>query len=196
MFDIRRIRDNPEAFDAAMARRGLDPQSPALLEIDAQRREIQTEMQSLQQERNEKSKAIGEIKKSGGDAQDAMNEVAAIKTRLTEMEETERGLAERLQTELASLPNILSDDVPDGKDENDNLEVRKVGEPKTKNSSALQHFEIGEALDMMDFETAAKLSGSRFVLLHSDLAKLERALTQFMLDLHTTEHGYTEVSPP
>lgn len=196
MFDIRSIRENPEAFDAAMARRNLGPQSSALLEIDEQRREVQTHMQSLQQERNEKSKQIGDIKKSGGDAQDIMDEVAGIKARIAEMEETERGLAERLQGELASLPNILSDDVPDGKDENDNFEVRKVGEPKTKNSSALQHFEIGEALDMMDFETAAKLSGSRFVLLHSDLAKLERALTQFMLDLHTTEHGYTEVSPP
>lgn len=194
MHDLRAIRENPAAFDAAMKRRKLDPQSPAILKLDEERRAIQTELQKLQAERNEKSKEIGEIKKSGGDAQKAMDHVAAIKTNMTELEEKEKTVAEALNQHLASLPNILFDDVADGKDENDNVEVRRVGE--TRKAAIPDHSDIGENLGMMDFETAAKISGSRFVLMHSDLARLERALGQFMLDTHTTEHGYTEVSGP
>lgn len=196
MHDIKFIRDNAKAFDAAMARRKLEPQSPDILKMDEERRAVQTELQKIQAERNAKSQKIGEIKKSGGDAQSVMDEVAAMKTRMTELEEKERTLGEALTLQLSSLPNILSDETPDGKDENDNVEVRRVGVPKVKKSDAKDHSDIGEALGMMDFETAAKLSGSRFVLMHSGLARLERALAQFMLDTHTSEHGYTEVSPP
>lgn len=196
MHDIKFIRDNAKVFDAAMARRNLAPQSPGILKLDEERRAVQTELQKIQAERNAKSQKIGEIKKSGGDAQSVMDEVAAMKTRMAELEEKDRTLGEALTLQLSSLPNILSDETPDGKDENDNVEVRRVGTPKVKKSDAKDHSDIGEALGMMDFEAAAKIAGSRFVLMHSGLARLERALAQFMLDTHTSEHGYTEVSPP
>lgn len=198
MFDLKYIRENPQDFDAAMARRGLEAQSPAILKLDEERRAIQTELQTVQQARNEKSKEIGQIKSQGGDAQAIMDEVAGLKDKMAEMEEKERAVGDELKTLLSSLPNIMKDDVPDGKDEDDNVEVRVWGEPKNPNGAnrALEHYEIGEALGMMDFETAAKLSGSRFVLLSGPLARLERALAQFMLDTHTSEHGLTEVSPP
>ena len=195
MFDIKAIRENPEAFDAAMKRRGFDDaQSPAILKLDEERRAILTELQTVQNERNEKSKQIGEIKKSGGDAQAIMDEVSALKDTMAEMEERERTLGESLKQHLAGLPNILDADVPDGANEDENVELRKWGEPKS--DKVPEHFEIGEALGMMDFETAAKMSGSRFTLLSGPLARLERALAQFFLDTHTGEHGYTEVSPP
>jgi len=200
MFDIRAIRENPEDFDAAMARRGLEAQSPALLKIDEEFRGIQTELQSVQAERNEKSKKIGDIKREGGDAQAIMDEVAALKDKMGELEERERTLSEELNQHLAALPNILAEDVPDGANEEDNVEVRKYDDaerpPVEGKNGAAEHFEIGEALGMMDFETAAKMSGARFVILSGALARLERALGQFMLDLHTGEHGYTEVMPP
>lgn len=194
MHDIRAIRDNPQDFDAAMARRDLAPQSIAILDLDERRRAVQTDLQLVQQERNEKSKEIGKIKGQGGNADAMMAEVASLKTKIAEMEEQDRALGEELKTILAGLPNILGDDVPDGADESDNVEIRKWGTPKTE--KVPEHFEIGETLGMMDFETAAKLSGSRFVLMHSALARMERALAQFFLDTHTHEHGYTEVSPP
>jgi len=198
MFDIKEIRQSPEKFDAAMARRGLGPQSADILKIDEERRSVQTELQQIQQERNEKSKEIGKIKASGGDAQGIMDEVSALKNQMSDLEERERTLGESLNQHLAGLPNILAEDVPDGDDEDENVELRKVGEPKNPNGDqqALEHFEIGENLGMMDFETAAKMSGSRFTLLSGPLARLERALAQFFLDTHTGEHGYTEVSPP
>lgn len=198
MFDIRMIRENPVDFDSAMARRGLAPQSPDILKIDEERRGVQTELQVLQNARNEKSKEIGEIKKSGGDAQAIMDAVSALKNQIADMEERERTLAEAINQHLASLPNILAEDVPDGADEDENVEVRSWGEPKNPNGAnqVPEHFEIGENLGMMDFETAVKLSGSRFVLLSNQLARLERALAQFFLDTHTGEHGYTEMSPP
>ncbi len=196
MHDLRAIRENPAAFDAAMKRRKLEPQSPAILKLDEERRAVQTELQRLQAARNDKSKQIGEVKKSGGDAQALMDEVSALKNQMTDLEEKERTIGESLNLHLSSLPNILFDEVPDGKDENDNVEVRKVGEPKKLNSKTPEHFDIGEKLGMMDFETAARMSGSRFVLMQSHLARMERALAQLMLDTHTTEHGYTEVSPP
>lgn len=196
MHDIKAIRQDPAAFDKAMARRKLPQQSTALLKLDEERRSVQTELQSLQSERNEKSKQIGAIKGKGGDASALMDEVNALKNRMTELEERDRTLAEALNQHLASLPNVQALDIPDGDDEDHNVEVRKVGEPKRQNEKIPDHSEIGEKLGMMDFETAAKMSGSRFVLMHSGLARLERALAQFMLDTHTTEHGYTEVSPP
>ena len=195
MHDIRAIREEPETFDRNWARRGLKPQTPAILEMDEKRRAVQTEMQALQQQRNEKSKEIGVIKAKKGDAQALMDEVARMKNRLTELEQEETTLAEALNLHLAGLPNLLDDDVPQGADESANREVRKWGEPSRRND-APDHVAIGEALGMMDFETAAKMSGARFVLMHSGLARLERALAQFMLDTHTKEHGYIEVSPP
>lgn len=196
MHDIAAIRKDPAVYDKNWARRGLSPQTPDILKLDTDRRAVQTEMQELQNLRNTKSKDIGAIKAKGGDATAIMNEVASLKDRMAELEQREATLAEALNQHLASLPNLLDDDAPDGKDENDNKEVRKVGEPKKLNSQTPEHFEIGEALGMMDFETAAKMSGSRFTIMHSGLARMERALAQFMLDTHTLEHGYTEVSPP
>jgi seryl-tRNA synthetase len=196
MHDIKAIRQDPAAFDKAMARRGLEPQSPPILALDEERRAVQTELQTLQTARNEKSKEIGHIKGKGEDAAALMEEVAAIKDKMTALEERERGLATRLHDILCSLPNVQDITIPDGKDEHDNVELRRVGEPKRLNAATPDHVAIGEGLRMMDFETAAKMSGSRFVLMHSGLARLERALAQFMLDTHTTEHGYIEVSPP
>ncbi len=196
MHDIAAIRKDPDAYDKNWARRGLSAQTPDILKLDSDRRAVQTEMQELQNQRNTKSREIGTIKAKGGDASVIMNEVAAMKDRMAELEQREATLAEALNQHLASLPNMLDDDTPDGKDENDNVEVRKIGTPKKLNSQTPEHFEIGEALGMMDFETAAKMSGSRFTIMHSGLARMERALAQFMLDTHTQEHGYTEVSPP
>ncbi|MFA5591849.1 MAG: serine--tRNA ligase [Micavibrio sp.] len=196
MHDIKAIRQEPALFDTALARRGLEPQSPAILSLDEERRAVQTELQTLQTERNDKSKQIGALKSKGGGADELMEEVNAIKIRMTKLEEQERSLAEQLHNLLAGLPNIQDPSIPDGADENDNAELRRVGEPKRTNADVPDHVAIGEALGMMDFETAAKMSGSRFVLMSSGLARLERALAQFMLDTHTQEHGYTEVSPP
>lgn len=196
MHDIKAIRQDAAAFDKAMKRRKLPPQSPAILKLDEERREVQTELQTLQNVRNEKSKEIGAIKSKGGDASAIMEEVNALKSRMIELEAREATLAESLNQHLASLPNVQALDIPDGDGEEQNVEVRKVGEPKRQNEKIPDHTDIGEALGMMDFETAAKMSGSRFVLMHSGLARLERALAQFMLDTHTGEHGYTEVSPP
>lgn len=194
MHDIRAIRENPQSYDQNWARRGLSSQTPAILKLDEERRAIQTELQTLQQERNEKSKNIGEIKKSGGDAQSVMDEVSALKDKMASLEDQERDIAGQLNDLLSAIPNLLADDVPDGADEDDNKEVRRWGEPKTHHTT--EHFDIGENLGLMDFETAAKVSGARFVVLKQGLCRLERALAQFMLDTHTGEHGYTEISPP
>ncbi len=196
MHDLRAIRKNPDYFDKGWRRRGLDPQTPAILKLDEDRRALQTELQELQQKRNEKSKEIGKIKSQKGDAQSLMDEVATLKTRMAGLEEQEQTIGESLNQHLAALPNIMDDDVPDGADEDANIEVRKHGEPKRQNSETADHVAIGEMLGMMDFETAAKLSGSRFVFLCRGLARMERALGQFMLDTHIEEHGYREISPP
>ena len=194
MFDIRAIRKEPEFFDKGWARRGLEPQTPEILKIDEQLRSVQTSVQELQAKRNEESKKIGQIKKDGGDAQAQMDAVAAIKDQMGALEDQERELAEKLKDVLSGLPNLMSDEVPDGADEDDNKEIHKWGEIKSQKGP--DHVEIGEALGMMDFETAAKISGARFVLLSGPLARMERALAQFFLDIHTGEHGYTETSPP
>ncbi|MEQ9811780.1 MAG: serine--tRNA ligase [Azospirillaceae bacterium] len=195
MHDIKWIRENPQAFDEALARRHLPAQSADILALDSRRREIQTELQSLQTRRNEVSRDIGRVKKEGGDADGLLAEVAGIKVRIPELEAEEGTLAEALSQHLAGLPNLPADDVPVGSDESDNVELRRVGEPR-QSDTAREHFELGEALGLMDFAAAAKLSGSRFVVLKGALARLERALGQFMIDLHTAEHGYTEMQPP
>jgi seryl-tRNA synthetase len=193
MHDIRAIRDNPGQYDTNWARRGLSAQSPAILKLDEEVRGVKTELQKLQSERNEKSGQIGKIKKEGGNADAIMAEVAALKDKMTALEAKESEVGEKLNVLLSSIPNQLADDVPDGKDESANKEVRKSGEPSRSSNAAKDHADIGTALGMMDFETAAKMSGSRFTILNAGLARLERALAQFFLDTHTQEHGYTEV---
>jgi seryl-tRNA synthetase len=195
MHDIRSIRDNPAAFDAGMARRGVEPLSSRILELDQERRACQTQAQELQARRNEASKLIGAYKKDGKDAQPLLDEVAAIKEKMPQLEEREKELGAELDRILASYPNIPAPEVPDGKDEHDNVEIRRIGTP-TEIANAKQHFELGEALGLMSFDLAAKLSGARFTVLRGQLARLERALGDFMLDIHTTEYGYEEVSPP
>ncbi len=196
MHDLRFIRDEPGAFDDGLRRRGLPPAAPQILELDAKRRAAQTAMQEMQQRRNEASKQIGAAKKSGADASALVAEVQSLKERMTEAEETERRLAGELKSILETIPNLPAADVPDGKDETANREERRVGTPRAFDFAAKEHFEIGEALGLMDFESAAKLSGARFVVLKGALARMERAIANFMLTLHTETFGYTEVAPP
>ena len=198
MLDLKWIRDNPDAFDDGLKRRGTEPLSAMLLELDERHRSVLTEMQQAQARRNEASKQIGKAKASGDEA--AANaliaEVGDLKTKTQELEEQERALSEELEENLLGIPNMPAEDVPVGADENDNVEIRKHGEPRGFNFKAREHFEIGEALGLMDFAAAAKLSGARFVVLRGALARLERALYNFMLDVHTGEFGYVETVPP
>lgn len=196
MHDIKAIRETPTDFDANWARRGLPAQTPAILELDEKRRKLQTELQTAQSRRNEASKEIGLVKSKNGDASELMTEVANLKDRMVILEEQERETAEKLTDILSALPNMIAGDVPDGVDEHDNVEVRTYGTPKNSNSDRPDHVAIGEALGMMDFEAAAKVAGARFSVNKNGIAKLQRALGQFMLDTHTTEHGYTEIDPP
>jgi seryl-tRNA synthetase len=196
MHDIRYIRNNPDDFDLAMARRGIQPVSADILATDEKRRSIQTEMQEKQQRRNEVSKEVGKIKSSGGDASSLIEEVAALKLALTDMEEQDRELANTLDSMLMDYPNILNDDVPDGSDEDENLLIRTHGDANLPDFKAQDHVALGEGLGMMDFAMGAKLSGARFVVLKGDLSRLERAIAAFMLDTHTREFGYTEYQPP
>ncbi len=198
MFDLKWIRDNQEAFDAAMAKRGLDAQANNILAVDEARRANVQELQEFQTRRNTASKGIGKAKGTGDEeaAKKLMDEVSELKKSIADGENKERELSSQLKELMSVLPNIPHDDVPEGEDENDNILVREVGTPNTFSFDVKQHFDIGEQLGLMDFETAAKLSGSRFVVLKSALAKLERALAAFMLDIHTSEFGYTEILPP
>ncbi|HWJ76360.1 MAG TPA: serine--tRNA ligase [Kaistia sp.] len=198
MLDIKWIRENPAAFDRALSRRGAPPAAEAILGLDEERRAHIQKVQSAQERRNSASKEIGKAKAAKDEATAAalMAEVSEIKEFLAHAEEKERELDKALMDALASLPNIPLDDVPNGKDEHDNVEKSMSGQKRLYDFEPVEHFEIGVAQKQMDFETAAKLSGSRFVVLKAGLARLERALGQFMLDLHTTEHGYTEVQPP
>ncbi|WP_429641603.1 serine--tRNA ligase [Skermanella aerolata] len=195
MHDLRLIRDNPEAFDRGLARRGVSPMAGEILELDTRRRAAQTILQELQARRNEASKEIGKAKREGRDADALMAEVAGLKDRMQETEDEERAVGATLDGYLVSLPNLPADDVPDGPDETANVELRRVGEPP-RIDKALEHFDLGEKLGMMDFTAGTKLSGARFTVLRGKLARLERALGQFMLDLHVNEHGFTEVMPP
>ncbi len=198
MHDLRSIRDNPEAFDAGMKRRRLDPQAAAILALDQERRALQTDLQDAQKQRNDASKLIGKAKGQGdeAEAQRLMDEVGALKTRIQEGEERERQLTAQLEGMLAGLPNIPADYVPDGASEDDNVELRRWGNKPAPGFAPKDHVDLGEGLGMMDFEAAARMSGARFVVLKGGLARLERALGQFMLDVQTGENGYTEVSPP
>ena len=194
MHDIKMIRENPVAFDAAMARRGRAAESPRLLELDEKRRRLVTDIQGKQERRNSASKDIGKAmaQKDMALADSLKAEVSALKDQMVALEAEERTITAELELLLASIPNVPHDDVPDGKDEHDNIELRLGSEKPRMNFKPKEHFELGEALGMMDFEKAAQISGSRFTILKGQLARLERALGQFMLDLHTGEHGYEE----
>ena len=201
MLDVKWIRDNQDAFVKGLSDRGFgDPKATLtqILTLDEQRRETIQALQELQATRNAASKDIGKAKqaKDETEAKRLMDEVAGLKAAIQEGEDKEREQDKALHDLLAGIPNMPADDVPVGPDESANVELRKVGEPPKFSFTPKEHFEIGEALGLMDFETAAKLSGSRFVVLKGPLARLERALAQFMLDLHTDRHGYTEVNPP
>jgi len=209
MHDINWIKANPEAFDRALSRRGLAPLSAKLIDIDAKRRAAIVSLNEMQEKRNRSSKEIGQAKaqKDEAKAQALMAEVAGLKEKIPAAEADERAAVAELDTELAAIPNIPLDDVPDGADEHANVEyfgrnttrdqAAKSRPPKPSFACpAKEHYELGEAMGEMDFEIAAKLSGARFVVLKSHLARLERALGQFMLDTHVDEHGYTEVEPP
>ncbi len=202
MLDIRWIRENPQTLVEALQKRGeesaaAERQVNALIVADEARRTAVAKLQEMQTRRNAVSKEIGQAKaaKDIPLAESLMGEVAALKDAMAAAQEEERAAEKALNDALATIPNVPLDDVPVGPDESANVEARTWGEPRQLNS-AKEHFELGEALGQMDFETAAKLSGARFVVLKKGLARMERALGQFMLDLHTEEHGYTEVQPP
>jgi seryl-tRNA synthetase len=197
MHDIRSIRENPAAFDQGLRNRGMEPLSERLIALDDRRKSAVSALQNALERRNAMSKEIGQAKakKDEARAQGLMAEVARLKESIPRLEQEEREAGGELDTLLAAIPNTPKAEVPVGADEAGNVERHRFGAPRTLNSSR-QHFEIGEELGLMDFETAARLSGSRFVVLKGGLARLERAIGQFMIDLHTTEHGYTEVSPP
>jgi seryl-tRNA synthetase len=197
MHDIKFVRENPEAFDAGLRKRNLDPQAMELIALDKAHRAAVQKLQAMQERRNAASKEIGQAMGKGDKARaDALKaEIAEIKDAMPAEDEALKTIEKTLHDRLAAIPNLPADDVPVGFDETGNVERHRHGTPKRLNS-AKQHFEIGEATGLMDFETAAKLSGSRFVVLKGQLARLERALATFMLDLHTGEHGYTEVNPP
>ena len=198
MHDIKWIRDNPAAFDAALKRRGLQPLSPSLLDIDEKRRAAILRSEQAQARRNAASKEIGDAKKAKDDARAAklMAEVAELKTTMPELEAAAKAADEELARELAAIPNLPLDEVPEGVDEHGNVQHHLFGAVRNYAFTPKPHDDLGGALGFMDFETAAKLSGARFVVLKKGLARLERAIGQFMLDLHTNEHGYTEINPP
>src|SRR5712664_1771126 len=198
MHDIKWIRENPDAFDAALKRRGLEPLSAALLAIDEKRRAAIMTSEQAQARRNAASKEIGDAKKARDEARAGklMAEVAELKTRMPELEAAAAAADEELLRELSAIPNLPLPEVPDGTDEHGNVQRHVFGASRNYGYAPKPHDDLGNALGYMDFEAAAKLSGARFVVLKKGLARLERAIGQFMLDLHTNEHGYTEINPP
>jgi len=196
MFDIKWIRENPDAFDAGLARRGLPPAAEGLVALDKKRRAAETRAQEIQTERNALSKQIGIAKSKGEDATDILAKVSQSKDAQAAAEAEAKDAEQVLEDALSGIPNLPAADVPDGADESANVEIRKWGEPKSFDFAARDHVDLGEGLGHMDFENAAKLSGSRFVVLSGPLARLERAIANFMLDTHINEHGLTEVAPP
>ncbi|MDB5517616.1 MAG: serS, partial [Tardiphaga sp.] len=198
MHDIKSIRDNPDAFDAALKRRGLAPLSRSLLAIDERRRTAIVASEQAQARRNAASKEIGDAKKSKDDARAAtlMAEVTELKTTMPQMEAAVKTAEDELKKALAEIPNLPLAEVPDGADEHGNVLHHVFGAKRNYAFATKSHDDLGGALGFMDFEAAAKLSGARFVVLKKGLARLERAIGQFMLDLHTNEHGYTEINPP
>lgn len=198
MHDIRAIRENPDAFDRDLARRGLAPLSASLLALDDVRKSTVSAAQANQERRNALSKEIGAAKKARDEARASalMAEVARLKDEAPGLDAAQAEAGRVLDAQLAAIPNRPKPDVPEGADEHGNVEYRRFDAERERLTEGRQHFEIGEATGLMDFEAAARMSGSRFVVLKGQLARLERALGQFMLDLHTGEHGYTEVAPP
>jgi seryl-tRNA synthetase len=198
MHDIRAIRENPAAFDAALSRRGLEPVSSEVLRIDEARRAAILAAETAQADQNKAAKEIGKVKASGDEAafQTLRDEVAAKKAAVADMQTRAKDLDDTLQTLLMGLPNLPYDDVPDGADEADNVEARRWGTPRDFDFQPKEHYEIAAAQPGMDFETAAKLSGSRFVVLSGAVARVHRALAQFMLDTHITENGLQETWTP
>src|SRR4030088_70990 len=198
MHDIKSIRDNPDVFDAALKRRGLEPLSASLLAIDEKRRAAILASEQAQARRNSASKEISDAKQAKHEPRAAklMAEVAELKTTMPELEAATKAADEELAKELAAIPNLPLDEVPEGVDEHGNVQRHVFGAARTYGFAPKPHDDLGGALGFMDFETAAKLSGARFVVLKKGLARLERAIGQFLLDLHTNEHGYTEVNPP
>ncbi|HEY5066818.1 MAG TPA: serine--tRNA ligase [Xanthobacteraceae bacterium] len=199
MHDIRFIRENPDAFDKALARCGLPPQAQRLIVLDEARRAAIQKAEAAQARRNAASKEIGEAKKKKDEttAKELMAEVATLKESIPQMEAEEKAASNALDNALAEIPNSPLPEVPDGKDEKDNVEHHRFGAKRSYTFAPKQHFELGEALGQMDFDAASKLSGARFVVLKKGLARLERSLGQFFLDVHTSEpHNYIEVAPP
>ncbi len=197
MHDIRYIRENPQGFDAALKRRGEEPVSAAILELDERRRAVTTKMQEAQSRRNEASKAIGQAMGKGDTetAEALKAEVAELKKTLPALEDEYRQLTAQLENALAVIPNLPTDDIPDGKDEEDNVEIAKWGNIRQFDFEPKEHADLGPALGL-DFETGARLSGARFTFLRGGMARLHRALGQWMLDQQTGENGYTECAPP
>ncbi|WP_019961490.1 serine--tRNA ligase [Woodsholea maritima] len=198
MHDIRFIRENPDVFDAAMARRSLEPQAARLIDLDSDRRSATSALQEVETQRNAMSKQIGAAKAKGdeGEFERLRAEVERLKGEMDRLNAEAEKADELLNQHLAALPNMPFDDVPEGADEADNEEVRGWGEPREFDFAVKDHVDLGEGLGGLDFERAAAMSGSRFAVLSGPLARLERALAAFMLDIHTTEHGFKEYSPP
>ena len=196
MHDIRAIRADPAGFDAAMARRGLDAMADGMVALDAERRAALATQQDSQGRRNTLAREIGQGKRQGTDTTALETEATGLRDTMAALEQRAAALDTELRTRLEILPNLLDDDVPDGADESANLALRTGGTPPTFDFTPREHFELGEALGQMLFEPAARMSGARFTILQGGLARLERALGQFMLDLHTTAHGYTETQVP
>ena len=196
MFDIKFIRDDPESFDASMALRKVAPCAEAILKLDLNRRKAQTEAQELQTRRNELSKIIGGKKSKGEDTSAELKEVSQSKQAQANAEEIAKIALKDLNEVLSVLPNLPASDVPIGSTEDDNVEIKSWGQPPNLELDAKEHFELGEALGQMDFELASNMSGARFVTLSGSLAKMERALSSFMLDIHTNENGFKEISVP
>jgi seryl-tRNA synthetase len=198
MHDIKSIRDDPAAFDAALKRRGLEPLAAHIISIDERRRAIIRVLEINQARRNAASKEVGEVKRAKDDARAAVltAEVTQLKESISTLTAEEKDASKELETTLAAIPNLPLDDVPDGTDEHGNVQHHVFGAVRNYAFPPKSHDDLGEAMGFMDFKTAAKLSGARFVVLKKGLARLERAIGQFMLDLHTNEHGYTEINPP
>ena len=198
MHDIRAIRENPAAFDAALSRRGVVDASSSILKLDEERRAAIHAAETAQAEQNKASKSVGAAKAQGDEAEFERLRalVAEKKAEVAAMQDKAKELDKALEAALAGIPNLPLDDVPDGADEDDNVELRRWGTPPTLDFQPVEHFDLAGVKPGMDFETAAKLSGSRFVLLRGAVARIHRALAQFMLDLHTTEHGLTETMTP
>ena len=196
MHDIRAIRADPAGFDAGLARRGLPAVADRLLHIDVDRRAALTAVQDKQSRRNALAKQVGQGRRAGADTTAMEAEATALRDEMAALEQRADALDLAIRHELEALPNKLDPDVPDGTDETANVVVKQVGEPKRFDFAPQEHFQLGEALGLMDFERAARMSGSRFTILRGGLARLERALGQFTLDLHTTQHGYTETQVP